>query len=398
MNGQNFFFFFPLLLFCLTYNLGNTQTVEIKIIQSDESDYVKHIQKSGLSFNALVSLEGADNNVAYNWEVFRQNRLAGCGDLIERIEKPTNSNTIRISPGRIRLIVGNNNTARLRTTNSNIPEGKYCFEIRASHPTLSGDVYRKKVILIVRKPREMVILVDKSLSMKCDSVNANFAESANSSTNCDDDFGQEKARWFILRDALKNYVHSFGADDNQLVQGDSMSLVFFSNVANQNNLSNLNATNNFLTEIDCGEGEQEPVLLCAMDEETDSFGENGTSIGAGILKAYQILVPEGESELERNLRQTNKSQDIILLTDGIQNEFPILQKLFDNMFILFGTGLGAERVNMQSTVYNNIKLYSFPFWSFANIPLQNLLEDISSGEGFFVSETGVPSASKTFLA
>ena len=236
--------------------------------------------------------------------------------------------------------------------NNSVPVGEYFVRIRAirtSDPTSYNQTRAYRII--VRQPRDFLLVLDMSGSMGC---------SASDPIDCSSDV--EDPRWLQVREGMTSFLNSYVNPEDELVDADRFRVFYFSNDA---------VTASIINDTYTG-----PSTLSAFKDalEADIEGHpkaGATSIGAGLIEAIENV---GGSD------DDSRSQTIILFTDGHQNTDPSVTtdsegevNLID--YITTTAPRGFSPVNFSSGTYNNFRILAFS--ALSSPPDNGLLSELS---------------------
>jgi von Willebrand factor type A domain len=202
----------------------------------------------------------------------------------------------------------------------------------------SAEFREKAYLLILRKPIEMIFVLDRSGSMEC-------SESRNDWEACTDAFSNDTggtSRWKALKDAMRCFVEKLVAGQDNLVlrQSDKFKAVLFSGVVRPNDVTNFQNIATFSSSLN---GLMPTTRPPAPDK---PLARDGTSFGAAINKTMN-----SPSEFS----MANSRKILFVMTDGDQNTSPLVvspYRSLDNGFNMntrsdiqvFTLGVGAEVV------------------------------------------------------
>ena len=172
-----------------------------------------------------------------------------------------------------------------------------------------GISYVRTFLLVIRKPWELVFVLDRSGSMECDADENSVTQWPGCTTFNSSDDGR---RWDKLAGAVDNFIAKI--EDTHTTSLDRLSVVYFDGAiheptsplvtdsapfANLNAFRGTGATTAIRSEMD------------AMASGGTQLGRNGTSIGEGMYQAVNQRFG-GASSVDRR-------QIVLLFTDGEQN-------------------------------------------------------------------------------
>jgi hypothetical protein len=231
------------------------------------NEYTQHIQAGG-SFSITINDGSA---LSATWTITETDgTLAAVGLSIS----PLSANTVTISGTAI--------------------AGKVAFQLSSSRFATPRTYH-----FIIRKPYNLIFVLDKSGSMECPPGTLNWPDCAT----------QNPKRWTFLKNAMNHIVAKFNnetgaASESQYkLTGDKMSAIFFDGDVNLSDNVPSQATGLF-----------EPSCLTKMATlYPPQLGRNGTSFGDGLAAAVAQISPAAEEKV------------IVLVTDGEQNTDRLVQ-------------------------------------------------------------------------
>jgi hypothetical protein len=204
--------------------------------------------------------------------------------------------------------VGINQQLIIKGVSSNLPRNGESFSITVTvikglnvgDPSFSGSY-----TLVLRKPHDLVFVLDRSGSMECSPT------AATASTGWPGCITDATKRWNMLKDGVENFLNKI--HDFEKLPSDRMSVVYFSGDAALNgNLSN----NEMLpfSPISTFMGTPNPLKLEMGNSPIRPLTAppsipGGTSVGAGLLKGFDRFT--------HDVHDSRKT--LIIFTDGEQN-------------------------------------------------------------------------------
>lgn len=190
-------------------------------------------------------------------------------------------------------------------------EGSYDLPLRLA---TGSNTYVRNFRFIVRKPLDVVFVLDRSGSMECDTDEDSSADWPACSTG-NTAGGTDGRRWDRLAAAMDGFIAKFDRPDTLTsVGGDRIGIVYFSGVTNSLQTFGNDATGmNQLSSLGVGTAPigATPLLSELNTIGSTQLGRDGTSIGAGLVKAVNDRLGGGAPATRR--------QVIVLFTDGEQN-------------------------------------------------------------------------------
>lgn len=271
--------FMPLFLGCQEFDFGS---------DLDADDYNIFLIQTGTTKTITFLSSTA---TPYDWYMCSS---AGCETLNRMPE-----GVARVIGADPNLKITFSNTNAVIEANNSAIEESYYLTIRLEG---RSDTITRKIRLIVRKPLNMIFVLDRSGSMECG------LRTASAWNDC---ILRSGHRWDALKDAVENFVTKFDSDESSL-PGDRISVVYFSGatVDPPGDFETMKTVGNFQSGIR-GNMESPPVQNAPP---ADVLGRDGTSIGAGVLEAVNARFGGAEN--------TNLRQVIVVFTDGEQNAAP----------------------------------------------------------------------------
>ena len=280
--------------------------------------------------------------------------------------------------------------------------GKFCFKIRGEFFVKGGgrratpQTFERKHMIIVRKPRKLVMLLDKSMSMECDLLSFPSADLGQLPDDVDVsivpscDLSAETSRWEGLKEGVVNFINNLIGPSLTLDE-DEIHLIFFSGDVSNNShelFNDFHVIQHFATPVNDDLCVEEEVIdgtriACELHKLTidDVLGRDGTSIGKGLEKAIEKLEPEPNP-------QNNKAQlSLILFSDGTSTRPPNVRKIADTeraFALIYENELENKTIDLSG-----IDVYVVAAGVPQDTEYQRLMQDLSSNsgpnQGFYVA-------------
>ena len=195
----------------------------------------------------------------------------------------------------------------LSNTGGTLVEGARTLTARL---TAGPDTYIYHLRFIVRKPTDLLFVLDRSGSMECDTDEDSVAGWPGCSTG-DTGAAPDDRRWNLLRSALSHFMNKL--DPAHTLSGDRLGVVYFD--GNASTTGGLTSGAMPFRPVDDfrGTGGATPFLdeLQNMNAGGNDLGRNGTSLGAGLVEAVSIRFG-GNAD-------PNRREVVLLFSDGEQN-------------------------------------------------------------------------------
>ncbi len=280
-----------------------------------QNEFVKHLE-AGTPANIIINVPAAAALVPISWGYSSStttacpgsftNKLNGSTEQVESIEPPVGFITLTFNSPTGGAVSGKNVTL----SSPSLTEGEYHFSLKL---TYGGAARIKSFRFIVRKPLEMVMLLDRSGSMECDldeaASGATWPGCATSNTGG----GVDNKRWDILKSSINNFVNKL--DGNHTLSTDLMSVVYFSGGTGvQGSITNdaMEFANITTFQLPLNAG-QTPIYqeMSTAPPGGVPLARDGTSLGEGM---YKTIV-----DRFNNTDGGGKRKVVLLFTDGEQN-------------------------------------------------------------------------------
>lgn len=305
-------FKFILLFVALSFSValpGQITLDPLVVCPAEQSEYVVHFE-AGQVLNPIFNIVAP--GVSGSWSQPNPPMVgAGCTDSFGAAV--SNGDFTDIG-GNLRATFTNGTNPRISISSAGgaaLSAGAYRLSVRLglSGSSGSGNLVRN-FRFIVRQPIDIVFALDRSGSMECDTDEDSAADWPGCSTS-NTAGAPDDRRWNVLASAVDHFVDKL--DDLHTLASDRLSVVYFDgNTSTTGGLTNdltpfrdvaafrgAGATTIFKTELD------------NMNAGGNDLGRNGTSIGAGLVKAVNGRY--GGSE------DANRREVVLLFSDGEQN-------------------------------------------------------------------------------
>lgn len=210
----------------------------------------------------------------------------------------------------------------------------------------NGDTYEREYHFVIRKPWDIVFVLDRSGSMECGAGD-------DSVTGWPCSRAAPNRRWDKLKDAIDNFCSRL--PENRVVAGDRMGVVYFAGSELNADpsadpgscacaLTNLNTVSDFRSRIrnnmSTSPRENDPIVTGKPP-----LGRSGTSIGKGLNEAFTGRF---------SALTTSRRQIVVLFTDGEPNTPPDVVFAGGTKTI---SGGGIAALTFSSPPYNELEIY-----------------------------------------
>ncbi len=363
-----------LLIFTCLVTLSNVYGQEAfsvvpTCMSGTQPEYVRHYGTgSGVPAN-LVITPPASVSGSISWSFLSSPTTGGsCGSTFPG---PVVNGHVEDLGGNLRATFNNSGFNRNVTISSTGPltAGEHNLTLRL---TGGGNSYVRNYRFIVRRPVDIVFALDRSGSMECDTDENVPSDWMGCITHGGEGDGR---RWDLLASAIDNFVGNL--DFLHVIGTDRLSVVYFD--GNTATPSTLVSDAVPFTSIANFRGVGSPT---AIKQELDNMasavsvlGRNGTSLGAGLVKA--ISGRYGGTE------DPNRRQIVLLFTDGEQNTGQWVKPSGPDMGrkILQNSGSATVDLNLDAPAVNDIDILTAGTIYTGSSPA--LLEAIAGGPSKF---------------
>ena len=227
-----------------------------------------------------------------------------------------------------------------------------------------GNCDRTFVLPIVRKPIDLVLVLDRSGSMECPPGDYNWSSCIAPNFNAD-------SRWAKLKEAINQVATKL--NDNA-IEDDEMSIVLFDGALKTTASGGVDATmlTGFFPTDDVN---FESKVSDILNDQVQPLGRNGTGIGGAMKEAVERL-PVDDSKL----------RIIMLFTDGEQNVTPYVRDFLPDLGKYVEVVPPPPFFLNNGTEPNTIEKFTVGFGS---LPLayNTLLENIATNNANYFSTT-----------
>ncbi len=381
-------FYLPLILLLLTFYDLHAQegfAVAPNCMTATQTEYVRHYAAgSGLPANLVITSPPTIAG-AISWSFLTSSTMGGnCGSTFPG---PVTNGHVENLGGNLRATFTSNGVNPNVTISSTgaLAAGEYNLTLRLSG---GGNSYVRNYRFIVRRPVDIVFALDRSGSMECDTDEDVPAEWMGCITHAAADDGR---RWDVLASAIDNFVGNL--DFLHVIPTDRLSVVYFDgNTSTPSTLVSdavpFTSVANFRGIGGTSAIKQE---LDAMAGPSNALGRNGTSLGAGLIKA--VSGRYGGSE------DPSRRQIVLLFTDGEQNTGQWVKASGPDMGrrILQNSGSATVDLNLDAPSVNDIEILTAGTIYTGSSPA--LLQAIAGGgSGYFNVLPGMESEFGSDLA